>query len=115
MSCKISRLADENTIRHIILMHVSLTVRSRASRQLLSNQTTWSASNTLHNLEHQTLTLTELRGESSAVVNRQQVDSSGIFLEPASGIEPPTCGLRIRVNPLPLLYFPIFSLQTTAN
>ena len=42
------------------------------------------------------VTLAELRGESSGVANRQQVDSSEIFLEPASGIEPPTCGLRIR-------------------
>ena len=42
------------------------------------------------------VTLAELRGESSGVANLQLVDSSGIFLEPASGIEPPTCGLRIR-------------------
>ena len=34
--------------------------------------------------------------ESSGVANRQQVETSGIFLEPASGIEPPTCGLRNR-------------------
>jgi len=44
------------------------------------------------------VTLAELRGESSAVANRQQVDSSEIFLEPASGIEPPTCGLRNRCS-----------------
>ena len=44
------------------------------------------------------VTLAELRGESSGVANRQQVDSSGIFLEPASGIEPPTCGLRNRCS-----------------
>jgi len=42
------------------------------------------------------VTLAELRGESSGVANRQQVDSSRIFVEPASGIEPPTCGLRRR-------------------
>ena len=52
--------------------------------------------------EHQTVTLAvtlaELRGESSAVANRQQVDSSELFLEPASGIEPPTCGLRNRCS-----------------
>ena len=46
--------------------------------------------------DNQTVTLAELRGESNGVANRQQVDSSGIFVEPASGIEPPTCGLRKR-------------------
>ena len=40
------------------------------------------------------VTLAELKGESSGVANRQQVESSIRFLEPASGIEPPTCGLR---------------------
>ena len=44
------------------------------------------------------VTLAELRGESSGVANRQQVETSGIFLEPASGIEPPTCGLRNRCS-----------------
>lgn len=48
--------------------------------------------------ENQAVTLAELRGESSGVANCQQVDSSGIFLEPASGIEPPTCGLRNRCS-----------------
>ena len=36
------------------------------------------------------------KDEHTGVANRQQVETSGIFLEPASGIEPPTCGLRIR-------------------
>lgn len=48
--------------------------------------------------EKQTVTLAELKGENSAVANRQQVETSGIFLEPASGIEPPTCGLRNRCS-----------------
>jgi integrase len=41
--------------------------------------------------------------------------NQALILEPASGIEPPTCGLRIPMNPPSLLNFPIPSLQTTAN
>ena len=37
------------------------------------------------------LALAELRGESGGVVNRQEFATSGIFLKPASGIEPSTC------------------------
>ena len=52
--------------------------------------------------EKQTVTLTvtqaELRGESSSVANRKVVESSEELLEPASGIEPPTCGLRNRCS-----------------
>ena len=42
-----------------------------------------------------TVTLAELRGESSGSVSRQPVDSSVEFMELARGIEPPTGGLQI--------------------
>ena len=45
------------------------------------------------------VTPAELRGESSGIANRQQVDSSERFLEAGSGIEPPTYGLRDRTTP----------------
>ncbi|MCW5930030.1 MAG: hypothetical protein KIT80_24145, partial [Chitinophagaceae bacterium] len=41
-----------------------------------------------------TVTLAELRGESSGSVSRQPVDSSVEFVELARGIEPPTGGLQ---------------------
>lgn len=52
--------------------------------------------------ERQTITLTvtlaELRGESSGSVSRQPVDSSVEFMELARGIEPPTGGLQNRCS-----------------
>ena len=45
-----------------------------------------------------TVTLAELRGESSGSVNCQQVDSSEEVVELAKGIEPSTCGLQNRCS-----------------
>jgi len=45
-----------------------------------------------------TVTLAELRGESSGSVSRQPVDSSVEFMELARGIEPPTGGLQNRCS-----------------
>jgi hypothetical protein len=45
-----------------------------------------------------TVTLAELRGESSGSVSRQPVDSSVEFVELARGIEPPTGGLQNRCS-----------------
>ena len=62
-----------------------------------------------------TVTLGELMGESSGTANRQEVESSEELVEPASRIEPQTCGLRIRgaaFFPLPD-YSP--STQTSAK
>jgi len=43
-----------------------------------------------------TVTLPELRGESSSSVSRKEVESSAEIVEMARGIEPPTCGLQNR-------------------
>ena len=48
------------------------------------------------------VTLAELRGESRGAVSRKEVDSSAEVVELARGIEPPTCGLQIAMNPAPL-------------
>ena len=45
-----------------------------------------------------TVTLAELRGESSGSVSRQPVDSSVECVELARGIEPPTGGLQNRCS-----------------
>jgi hypothetical protein len=50
-----------------------------------------------------TVTLAELKGESNGVANCEQVESSGEFVEPASGIEPQTCGLRKPYPPEPII------------
>ena len=41
-------------------------------------------------------TLAELLSEPPEENDTESVDETEEFLEPASGIEPPTCGLRIR-------------------
>ena len=45
-----------------------------------------------------TVTLSELRGESSGSVSHEVVDSSGEGVELAKGIEPSTCGLQNRCS-----------------
>ncbi len=47
-----------------------------------------------------TVTLAEIRGESSSPVSHKVVESSAEFMELARGIEPPTCGLQIATDPL---------------
>ena len=42
------------------------------------------------------VTLAELDGQRSGSVNPEPVEPSEEMMEPASGLEPPTCGLRIR-------------------
>ena len=44
------------------------------------------------------VTLAELNGPTSSLDIQQPVDTPACFLEPASGIEPPTCGLRNRCS-----------------
>ncbi len=44
------------------------------------------------------VTLAELGTELNGPTNLEQIESSGIFLEPAIGIEPTTCGLRNRCS-----------------
>jgi hypothetical protein len=49
-----------------------------------------------------TVTLAELRGESSSPASRKVVDSSAEVVELARGIEPPTCGLQNRCSAIEL-------------
>ena len=49
-----------------------------------------------------TVTLPELKEESSGSVSRKTVESSAEFMELARGIEPPTCGLQNRCSAIEL-------------
>jgi len=44
------------------------------------------------------VTLAELSGQRSGVVNLEPVETATGFMEPATGIEPATCGLRNRCS-----------------
>ncbi len=44
------------------------------------------------------VTLAELDGQRSGSVNPEPVEPSEEMMEPASGLEPPTCGLRTRIQ-----------------
>ncbi len=62
-----------------------------------------------------TVTLAELREESSSPASRKAVDSSVEFVELARGIEPPTCGLQNRCSAIELRQPECIGLQTQSD